>query len=132
GAKSCWFTVLASSHVPVHVTSLDKADSIYKRHAGHALLGVSHMTAVRLGATSVDCCVITLLFLCCVQVPLGGSERMEQFPVLVPQDFSLEGRGYLEAAADITLSSAGRALTCRCKAWPIQLTEPVSPGCFSR
>ncbi|MEQ2261034.1 hypothetical protein XENORESO_004751 [Xenotaenia resolanae] len=32
---------------------------------------------------------------------------MEQFPVLVPQDFSLEGRGYLEAAADITLSSAG-------------------------
>ncbi|XP_015226986.1 PREDICTED: nitric oxide-associated protein 1 [Cyprinodon variegatus] len=79
GGKSCWFTVLASSRVPVHVTGLEKADSIYERHAGHALLGV----------------------------PVGGSERMKQFPTLVPQDFSLEGLGYLEAAADITLSSAG-------------------------
>ncbi|XP_032411155.1 nitric oxide-associated protein 1 [Xiphophorus hellerii] len=79
GRKSCWFSVLASSQVPVHVTGLEKATSVYERHAGHALLGV----------------------------PAGGSERMQRFPTLVPQDFSLEGRGYLEAAADITLSSAG-------------------------
>ncbi|KAM4733080.1 nitric oxide-associated protein 1 [Anableps anableps] len=79
GGKSCWFSVLASSRVPVHVTSLEKAASVYERHAGHALLGV----------------------------PVGGSERMKRFPALVPQDFGLEGRGYLEAAADITLSSAG-------------------------
>ncbi|XP_034722385.1 nitric oxide-associated protein 1 [Etheostoma cragini] len=32
---------------------------------------------------------------------------MKQFPPLVPQEFSLEGGGYLQAAADITLSSAG-------------------------
>ena len=44
----------------------------------------------------------------CVQVPMGGVERMRDFPVLVPQEFRLEGRGYLEAAADITLSSAGK------------------------
>ncbi|KAM4586979.1 nitric oxide-associated protein 1 [Fundulus diaphanus] len=79
GAKSCWFTVMASARVPVHVTSLDKANGIYERHAGHGLLGV----------------------------PIGGPERMERFPALAPQDFSLEGRGYLEAAADVTLSSAG-------------------------
>ncbi|KAM7389270.1 hypothetical protein PAMP_023258 [Pampus punctatissimus] len=79
GEKSCWFSVMASSRVPVHVTSLEKAASIYEKHAGHVLLGV----------------------------PLGGAERMKEFPRLVPQEFRLEGRGYLEAAADIKLSTAG-------------------------
>uniref|UniRef100_A0A3Q3VSL1 NOA1/YqeH-like C-terminal domain-containing protein n=1 Tax=Mola mola TaxID=94237 RepID=A0A3Q3VSL1_MOLML len=79
GGKSCWFSVVASSRVPVHITSMEKADGVYAKHAGHILLGV----------------------------PLGGSERMKKFPVLVPQEFRLEGRGYLEAAADIKLSSAG-------------------------
>lgn len=79
GGKSCWFSVVASSRVPVHITSLEKADSVYEKHAGGVLLGV----------------------------PLGGSERMKEFPALVPQEFRLEGRGYLEAAADIKLSSAG-------------------------
>uniref|UniRef100_H2V7Y6 Nitric oxide associated 1 n=1 Tax=Takifugu rubripes TaxID=31033 RepID=H2V7Y6_TAKRU len=79
GGKSCWFSVMASSQVPVHITSLDKADGVYQKHAGEVLLGV----------------------------PMGGPERMRQFPAFVPQDLRLEGRGYLEAAADITLSSAG-------------------------
>ncbi|XP_072251205.1 nitric oxide-associated protein 1 isoform X2 [Leuresthes tenuis] len=79
GETPCWFSVLASSRVPVHVTSLEKADTVYEKHAGRTLLGV----------------------------PIGGSERMKQFPALVPQEFRLEGRGYLEAAADIKLSSAG-------------------------
>ncbi|XP_070769364.1 nitric oxide-associated protein 1 [Enoplosus armatus] len=79
GGKSCWFSVVASSRVPVHITSLEKAASVYEKHAGHVLLGV----------------------------PLGGSERMKEFPALVPQEFRLEGQGYLEAAADIKLSSAG-------------------------
>lgn len=35
---------------------------------------------------------------------------MKQFPALVPQEFRMEGRGYLEAAADIKLSSAGKHL----------------------
>ncbi|XP_070818808.1 nitric oxide-associated protein 1 [Chaetodon trifascialis] len=79
GPKSCWFSVVASGRVPVHITSLEKADSVYEKHAGHVLLGV----------------------------PLGGSERMKEFPALVPQEFRVEGRGYLEASADIRLSSAG-------------------------
>ncbi|XP_060935007.1 nitric oxide-associated protein 1 [Limanda limanda] len=79
GQKSCWFSVVASSRLPVHVTSLDKADALYAKHAGHVLLGV----------------------------PMGGAERMKDFPTLVPQEFRLEGRGYLEAAADVKLSSAG-------------------------
>lgn len=44
GGKSCWFSVVASSRVPVHVTSLEKADSVYEKHAGHVLLGVRLVT----------------------------------------------------------------------------------------
>lgn len=33
---------------------------------------------------------------------------MKQFPAMDPQDFTVEGRGHLDAAADITLSSAGK------------------------
>lgn len=33
---------------------------------------------------------------------------MRQFPAFVAQDVRLEGGGYLEAAADIMLSSAGK------------------------
>lgn len=94
---------MASSQVPVHVTSLDKADGVYKKHAGEVLLGVSacgHMTSLsRVNNAPIPAC--------CLQVPSGGPERMRRFPALVPQDLGLQGRGYLEAAADITLSSAG-------------------------
>uniref|UniRef100_A0A8C5H716 Nitric oxide associated 1 n=2 Tax=Gouania willdenowi TaxID=441366 RepID=A0A8C5H716_GOUWI len=79
GGASSWFSVMASNRLPVHVTSLEKADAIYEKHRGGALLGV----------------------------PLGGEERMKSFPVLVPQEVKVEGRGYLEAATDITLTSAG-------------------------
>ncbi|XP_044061678.1 nitric oxide-associated protein 1 [Siniperca chuatsi] len=79
GGKSCWFSVVASGRLPVHITGLEKAGGVYEKHAGRVLLGV----------------------------PLGGSERMKDFPALVPEEFRLEGRGYLEAAADIKLSSAG-------------------------
>ena len=40
GEKSCWFTVVASNELPVHLTSLDRADALYQKHAGSALLGV--------------------------------------------------------------------------------------------
>ncbi|XP_023566928.1 nitric oxide-associated protein 1 isoform X2 [Octodon degus] len=40
GKQSAWFTVVASSFLPVHITSLDKADAVYQKHAGHALLQV--------------------------------------------------------------------------------------------
>ncbi|XP_075994454.1 nitric oxide-associated protein 1 [Genypterus blacodes] len=79
GEKSCWLSVIASDQIPVHITSTERADAVYHKHAGHKLLGV----------------------------PVGGSERMKEFPALVPQEFRLEGRGYLQAAADIKLSSAG-------------------------
>lgn len=36
---------------------------------------------------------------------------MEQFPPLVTQDLKLKGQGYLEATADIKLSSAGEQVS---------------------
>ncbi|XP_056625973.1 nitric oxide-associated protein 1 [Triplophysa dalaica] len=79
GENSCWLTVVASSRVPVHITSLERADAIYKKHAGNVLLAV----------------------------PSGGEERMKEFPQLIPQDFELMGQGCDTAITDIKLSSAG-------------------------
>ncbi|KAM6221860.1 nitric oxide-associated protein 1 [Rhynchocyon petersi] len=80
GNNSAWFTVVASNFLPVHITSLDKADALYQKHAGHSLL----------------------------QVPMGGQERMAEFPPLVAEDITLkEGRGDSEAVADIKFSSVG-------------------------
>lgn len=80
GNQSAWFTVVASNFLPVHITYLDKAETIYQKHAGHMLL----------------------------KVPIGGEERMAEFPPLVPEDITLEeGLRDAEAVADIKFSSAG-------------------------
>ncbi|XP_064366276.1 nitric oxide-associated protein 1 [Dromaius novaehollandiae] len=79
GKKPAWFSVVASNLLPVHVTTMSKADAIYEKYAGKELL----------------------------KVPMGGEERMKEFPPLIPQDITLEGIGTTEAVADIKLSSAG-------------------------
>ncbi|NXD87052.1 NOA1 protein, partial [Halcyon senegalensis] len=79
GEKPAWFSVIASNLLPVHVTTLSNADAIYDKHAGQEFL----------------------------KVPMGGEERMKEFPQLVPQDITLKGIGTTEAVADIKLSSAG-------------------------
>ncbi|NXO02226.1 NOA1 protein, partial [Rhinopomastus cyanomelas] len=79
GKNSAWFTVIASNLLPVRISTLSKADALYEKHAGQDLL----------------------------KVPMGGAERMKEFPALVPQDVTLKGIGTTEAVADIKLSSAG-------------------------
>ncbi|XP_032043296.1 nitric oxide-associated protein 1 [Aythya fuligula] len=79
GEKPAWFSVVASNLLPVHISTLSNADAIYEKHAGEELL----------------------------KVPMGGKERMKEFPPLVPQDITLKGVGTTEAVADIKLSSAG-------------------------
>ncbi|XP_007944416.2 nitric oxide-associated protein 1 [Orycteropus afer afer] len=80
GNQSAWFTVVASNFLPVHITSLDRADAVYSKHAGHSLL----------------------------KVPMGGEKRMAEFPPLFAEDITLE-EGFEEskAVADIKFSSAG-------------------------
>ncbi|XP_028710362.1 nitric oxide-associated protein 1 isoform X1 [Peromyscus leucopus] len=79
GDQPAWFTVVASNFLPVHITSLDKADALYEKHAGHELL----------------------------LVPMGGKERMAEFPPLVAEDITLRGGEESGAVADIKFSSAG-------------------------
>ncbi|XP_062349834.1 nitric oxide-associated protein 1 [Cinclus cinclus] len=79
GEKPAWFSVLASNLLPVQVTTLNNADAVYEKHAAQEFL----------------------------KVPMGGEERMKEFPPLVPQDITLRGIGTTEAVADIKLSSAG-------------------------
>ncbi|KAK2541695.1 Noa1 [Columba guinea] len=79
GEKPAWFTVVASNLLPVHISTLSNADAFYEERAGQELL----------------------------KVPMGGEERMKEFPPLVPQDITLKGIGPTEAVADIKLSSAG-------------------------
>ncbi|XP_066474388.1 nitric oxide-associated protein 1 [Tiliqua scincoides] len=79
GTQSSWFSVVASNLLPVHITTVEKADAVYQKHAGQVLL----------------------------KVPMGGEERMKEFPSFVPQDVMLKGIGDAEAVADIKLSSAG-------------------------
>lgn len=49
-----------------------------------------------------------------LKVPMGGEERMKDFPSFVPQDVMLEGIGAAEAVADIKLSSAGKFFRLFC------------------
>ncbi|XP_058027513.1 nitric oxide-associated protein 1 [Ahaetulla prasina] len=79
GNQSSWFSVVASNLLPVHIISTEKADACYQKHAGQTLL----------------------------KVPMGGEERMKEFPPLVPQEVMLKGIGADEAIADIKLSSVG-------------------------
>ncbi|KAM9236502.1 nitric oxide-associated protein 1 [Leptosomus discolor] len=79
GEKPAWFSVVASNLLPVRTSTLSNVDSIYEKHAGQEFL----------------------------KVPMGGEERMKEFPPLVPQDITLKGIGTTEAVADIKLSSAG-------------------------
>lgn len=61
GGKSCWFSVMASTQVPVHITSLDKADAVYQKHAGGVLLGVracGHMISLSCLNRCTNPCVL--------------------------------------------------------------------------
>nr|XP_060618671.1 nitric oxide-associated protein 1 [Anolis sagrei ordinatus] len=79
GDSPSWFSVVASNLLPVHFTTVEKADALYQKHAGQTLL----------------------------KVPMGGEERMKDFPPLISQDVTLEGIDEAQAVADIKLSTAG-------------------------
>ncbi|KAI4785970.1 hypothetical protein KUCAC02_037435, partial [Chaenocephalus aceratus] len=40
GGGPCWFSVLVSSQIPVHISTLERVQEVYEKHAGHTLLGV--------------------------------------------------------------------------------------------
>ncbi|KAB1282103.1 Nitric oxide-associated protein 1 [Camelus dromedarius] len=95
---SCGFRLL-----PMHITSLDKADTLYQKRAGHTLLKKPY-------------CNICLGVLTVKQRDLLIN-RMAGFPPLVAEDITLdEGPGESEAVADTKFSSAGGCKQHLCSA----------------
>ncbi|XP_022783749.1 nitric oxide-associated protein 1-like isoform X2 [Stylophora pistillata] len=77
--ESVFFTVVASPNLPVHICSEERAVEVYDKHAETELLGI----------------------------PVGGKERMETFPPLGSQEFTIKGIGWDASAADVVLSNVG-------------------------
>lgn len=50
---------------------------------------------------------VSLLCLFSLQIPVGGKERMETFPPLGSQEFTIKGIGWDASAADVVLSNVG-------------------------
>ena len=78
-SQSIFFTIFASPNLPIHVTSLERADDLYQKHAGNELL----------------------------KVPSGGRTRMEEFPELRGRVLKLVGVDWKRSAADVILSNIG-------------------------
>ncbi|XP_064382776.1 nitric oxide-associated protein 1-like [Halichondria panicea] len=80
GSDSAYFTVFASSYLPVHTSKMSKADTVYQNLLGSPML----------------------------KIPLNEPEgRLQSFPPLESQDFCLTGESWKRSTVDIVLSSAG-------------------------
>ncbi|KAK6635827.1 hypothetical protein RUM44_001081 [Polyplax serrata] len=79
GSETGWFTVFASKHLPITITSVDDAEYVYNN-----LLG-----------TNLFC------------VPQGGKERLSKWPEMKSKKLKICGSRPEQVAGDIVLSSAG-------------------------
>ncbi|XP_054766507.2 nitric oxide-associated protein 1-like [Lytechinus pictus] len=106
GKESAFFTVFSSQALPIKVVDTQDADAVYAEKAGFKTF----------------------------VVPIGGHERMENFPSLVPTDFTLTGIGRHMSVADILFSSAGwAAVTCnQGMAVHLRAFTPGGLGCILR
>lgn len=77
------FTVFASKHLPITITSVDDAEYVYNN-----LLG-----------TNLFC------------VPQGGKERLSKWPEMKSKKLKICGSRPEQVAGDIVLSSAGNRLS---------------------
>lgn len=77
--QQVWFTVFASNYLPIHVVYTEQAKNFYQTYLGTDMLGV----------------------------PIGGYERVQHWPTLVPKEMVLDGVSWHESCADIVLSTAG-------------------------
>lgn len=76
-----WLTIFASRYLPVNIVYTEQARKFYQMHLGTEMLAV----------------------------PIGGQERLEQWPKLLPNEMTLECIGWEESCADVVLSNAAWA-----------------------
>lgn len=72
-------TVFASKYLPVNVVHTEQARRFYDTNLGSEMLAV----------------------------PAGSEERLEEWPPLMPKEFTIKGQGWERSSVDIVLSSAG-------------------------
>lgn len=77
--EQVWVTVFASSYLPINIVYTEQANKFYQDNLGTETLAV----------------------------PIGGDERLERWPNLMPKEFTIKSIGWEQASADIVLSSAG-------------------------
>ncbi|CAG2108874.1 unnamed protein product [Medioppia subpectinata] len=77
--QQVWLTVFASHYLPIHVVHTEEAKRFYELYLGTDMLGV----------------------------PIGGFERVQHWPQLVPREIVLDGVSWQQSCADIVLSTAG-------------------------
>ena len=77
--QQVWFTVFASHYLPIHVVHTEEANRFYNTYLGTDMLGV----------------------------PIGGPNRLDQWPQMTPKEFVLDGVNWNQSCADIVLSTAG-------------------------
>jgi ribosome biogenesis GTPase A len=74
-----WLTVFASHYLPIHVVYTEEAKRFYETYLGTDMLAV----------------------------PMGGYERVQHWPTLLPKEVVLDGINWNQSCADIVLSTAG-------------------------
>ncbi|KNC79352.1 hypothetical protein SARC_08258 [Sphaeroforma arctica JP610] len=92
--RTAYLTVFASREINIHATDSVRADEVYAKHAGNP-------------GTNI------------LNIPSGGTERMESFPKLSRQKFRIEGLDWDTCAKDIVMSGIG---------WVSVTTGPDSPA----
>ncbi|KAK7916773.1 hypothetical protein WMY93_012534 [Mugilogobius chulae] len=106
GPMSTWFTVLVSGLIPVHVTSVEKAESVYGKHAGERLLGIQgkgfHDAAADIKISSAGWVAVTPppgdVIDVRVWSPEGGAVTLRT-PSLLPRVVMLKGARIKKSAA---------------------------------
>lgn len=79
--QNIWLTVFASRYLPVNIVYTEQARKFYELYLGTDMLAV----------------------------PMGGEERLEQWPKLLPNELTLDCIGWEESCADVVLSNAAWA-----------------------
>lgn len=106
GDVSIYFTVFASDMIPVHVLKKEEATEFYEENFGKPDFGV----------------------------PCGDADRLSLLPPMVGKEFTIQGEGWQESAADVVLSSIGWVSVTAGNGRSVSVTAytPGGKGCLLR
>uniref|UniRef100_A0A8C6T8M9 G domain-containing protein n=1 Tax=Neogobius melanostomus TaxID=47308 RepID=A0A8C6T8M9_9GOBI len=109
GPRSVWFSVLVSALLPLHVSAVERAESVYEKHAGGRLLGVKLLTRYRHATdtpltrrsqseAAADINISSTGWVA-VTPPLGDVIQLRVAPALLPRVVMLRGARIRKSSA---------------------------------